>query len=123
MPKVVAVLDDLLFGAKIAETARQVGVELELLRAADFSASRLSSGQPVLIIFDLHAASANAVELIRQLKNDPALGRIPVVSFASHVQAELHHAAEQAGCDQVMPRSKFSATLPELLRRYLTAAA
>lgn len=118
MAKVLAVVDDLFFGSRIAETARQVGVELELQRAANFRPSALGNSQPALVIFDLNATSANPVELVRQLKADRTLARVPVVAFLSHVQVELQQAAEQAGCDQVLPRSKFSAALPELLRRY-----
>lgn len=118
MAKVLAVVDDLFFGSRIAETARQVGVELELQRAANFRPSALGHGQPALVIFDLNASSANPVELVRQLKAESTLAGVPVVAFLSHVQVELQQAAEEAGCDQVLPRSKFSAALPELLRRY-----
>ncbi|MFQ5927472.1 MAG: response regulator [Terriglobia bacterium] len=120
MAKTVAVVDDLFFGAKIDASARQVGSELELVRAADFSRARLADAQPALVIVDLNASSANPVELIRELKGNPALAAIPVVGFVSHVQVKLLRAAEEAGCDEVMPRSKFSATLPELLQRYTT---
>lgn len=119
MAKIVAVVDDLFFGAKISETARQLGAELQLVRAADFSPARLANGSPALVIVDLNAGSANPVELVRQLKSDAELGRLPVIGFLSHVQVDLQRAAQQAGCDEVMPRSKFSATLPEILRRHL----
>ncbi|MFQ5816803.1 MAG: response regulator [Terriglobia bacterium] len=120
MAKTLAVVDDLFFGAKIRASARQVGIELEMVRAADFSRAQLADGQPALMIVDLNATSANPVELIREVKSDPALAAIPVVGFVSHVQVALLRAAEQAGCEEVMPRSKFSATLPVLLRRYTT---
>jgi CheY-like chemotaxis protein len=123
MGKTFAVVDDLFFGAKIVETARRVGAELEMLRAADFSRARLADGQAAVVIFDLNATSANPVELIRQLKSDPALRAVPVLGFVSHVQVELQAAAREAGCDEVMPRSKFSATLPEVLRRYATSTS
>jgi len=34
------------------------------------------------------------------------------------VQGELKQKAQEAGCDVVMPRSAFSQTLPQLLRRH-----
>ncbi|MGZ3385055.1 MAG: hypothetical protein ACXWNF_09120, partial [Isosphaeraceae bacterium] len=40
------------------------------------------------------------------------------VAFGSHVDTEALAAARAAGCDPVMPRSKFSADLPELIRRF-----
>ena len=41
-----------------------------------------------------------------------------IVGFLNHLQSELKAKAIEAGCDAVMPRSAFSQTLPNLLRRY-----
>jgi hypothetical protein len=40
------------------------------------------------------------------------------VAFGPHVDANALVAAKAAGCQVVMPRSKFSAELPDLLRCY-----
>ena len=40
----------------------------------------------------------------------------------SHVDKVRLNQARAAGCDEVLPRSKFSAELPDLLLRYLAAA-
>ena len=118
MAKAVAVVDDLFFAAKILDAARPLGLETEIIRAADFNPARLAQPRPAVLIVDLNATSADPIALIRQLKSDPALGSVPVVGFVSHVQVEVQEAARAAGCDAVLPRSKFSATLPDLLRRY-----
>ena len=118
MGGVLAVVDDLFFLAKLEETARQVGVELATVRAADFRLESVRQQRPALAIFDLNATSGNAVELVRQLKADGELAQIPVLAFLSHVQVDLQRAAQQAGCDQVLPRSQFTATLPALLQRF-----
>src|SRR3990172_1338772 len=114
---VLAVVDDLFFVAKLQETAKQVGAELRVVRAADFRADSLRAAPPALAVFDLNAASANTVELIRQLKADAELKQIPVIAFLSHVQVDLQRAAQAAGSDQVLPRSKFTAGLADILRR------
>ncbi|HSC78557.1 MAG TPA: hypothetical protein VLB32_08335 [Candidatus Acidoferrales bacterium] len=118
MPQILAVIDDLFFIGKLTGTAKQVGAALQTTTAANFSLDALRREKPALIIFDLNATSASALDLIRQLKADSDLAAIPVVGFFSHVQVELMRAAQDAGCDEVMPRSKFTAILPELLRRY-----
>jgi len=41
-----------------------------------------------------------------------------IVGFLNHLQGELRTKAIEVGCDSVMPRSAFSQTLPNLLRRY-----
>jgi CheY-like chemotaxis protein len=116
---VVAVVDDLYFISKLQETARQLDTPLTTVRAADFRLERLRQKKPTLAVFDLNASSGNSVELIRQLKSDAELKGIPVIAFLSHVQVELERVAREAGCDQVLPRSKFTANLPELLRRFV----
>jgi CheY-like chemotaxis protein len=118
MTSVFAVVDDLFFIGKLAGTAKQVGATLKTTSAAKFSLDTVRQQQPALVIFDLNATSASAVELIRQLKADAELAATPVIGFFSHVQVELMRAAEEAGCDEVMPRSKFTAALADLLRRY-----
>jgi hypothetical protein len=40
---------------------------------------------------------------------------IRTVGYASHVQTEVIDAARQAGVDEVMARSAFTARLPEIL--------
>lgn len=121
MAGVLAVVDDLFFVSKLQETARQVGAPLVTVRAEDFRLEAVRQQQPALAIFDLNTTTANAVELIRQLKADAELARVPVLGFFSHVQVELQEAAQEAGCEQVLPRSKFTATLPALLRQYAPA--
>ena len=122
MPNIVAVVDDLFFVSKLQETARLVGAQLATVRAVAFHLDDLRQQKPALIIFDLNTTSGNAAELIRQLKSDAELKEIPVMAFFSHVQVELQRAAQEAGCDQILPRSQFTATLPQLLRQFAPGA-
>ncbi|HZB89007.1 MAG TPA: response regulator, partial [Terracidiphilus sp.] len=41
-----------------------------------------------------------------------------IIGFLSHLQGDLKVKAAEVGCDTVMPRSAFSQSLPNLLRRY-----
>jgi hypothetical protein len=47
-----------------------------------------------------------------------AAGPVPAIAFGSHVDKARLDEARAAGCDEVMPRSKFSGELPALLGRY-----
>lgn len=117
MAGIIAVVDDLFFLAKIQQTAKQVGAALRTVRAADFHPQTLRRDTPALLVCDLNATSANVVELIRQMKADEELKQVPVVAFLSHVQVDLQRAAEEAGADQVLPRSKFTAHLAQILQQ------
>ena len=113
--KILAVVEDIFFLAKIQQTARQLGLTVESVAPAAL-AERLAPGGAGAILLDLNHRSGKAVALVEALKNDPATRSIPVVAFLSHVQTDLAQAARAAGCDRVLARSAFSQQLPVLLR-------
>jgi CheY-like chemotaxis protein len=115
---VLAVVDELFFGAKILETAQRLQVPLGLIQSAGELLSAARAVRPALIIFDLNAQACRPLETLRQLKADPDLRDIPTLGFFSHVQHDLKVAAAEAGCDRILPRSAFTATLPEILRAH-----
>jgi CheY-like chemotaxis protein len=113
--KILAVVEDIFFLAKIQQTARQMGFTVESV-APDALLDHLATDGPAAILLDLNHRSGNAIAVLESLKNDPATRSIPVVAFLSHVQTDLAQAAHAAGCDRVMARSAFSQQLPMLLR-------
>lgn len=114
----VAVVDDLFFGAKLQETARHLEIPLVLLRGAQDVPAAVRQRRPALLIVDLQSETCAPLEVIRGIKTDPDLRATPVLGFVSHVQDALKTAAADAGCDEVLPRSAFSARLPDILRRW-----
>ena len=101
---VLVAVDDLFFAAKIEAAARAVGANL--LQASDPGQFRamLAGFVPRLIIMDLNSRVFDSVDEVRKIKTDARLAKTRVIGFYSHVQVELRRAAEQAGCDQVLPR-------------------
>ncbi len=126
MGKVLALVDDIFFQARMLETAKQVGVELKTVTTGDAflaeaaaSAGVEHSAAPSLLIVDLNArqGAMEALERLRALGNSR-----PVIAFLSHVQVELAERARAAGCREVMPRSKFTQNLPAILSQAKTPA-
>jgi DNA-binding NarL/FixJ family response regulator len=111
MERVIALMDDLFFQMKVAETAKHVGLELKVAANGD-ALLALMEPAPKLVIVDLNARSnpIQAVERIRAAKNG-----VRVVGFLSHVQTELAVQARSAGCDEVMARSAFTQNLAAIL--------
>ena len=112
---VLAIVDDLFFASKIRGTGEQVGVTVKFARNADAMMNAARLDQPDLIIFDLNSERSNPADMARQLKADEQLRSILLLGFFSHVQAELQRQAEEAGIDQVIPRSVFAKYLSEIL--------
>jgi len=111
---VLALVDDLIFQAKLAETARQVGVELKTVASGEALVAEAGAAQAGLVIVDLNArgGALEALEKLREAGNSA-----PVVAFLSHVQMELAESARAAGCTEVLPRSKFTRELVTILSR------
>jgi PleD family two-component response regulator len=116
--KIIAVLDDLFFSSKIREAAKSLDIDLEFVKSPDGFKEKLLSARPALIIFDLNSRAGKSIEVIKSIKSTDELKQIPVIGFLSHVQIELKKEADGAGCDLVIPRSKFSKDLREILSKY-----
>jgi DNA-binding NarL/FixJ family response regulator len=104
-------MDDLFFQMKLAETAKHLHVEVKVAATPD-ALLQLMDPLPKFVIVDLNARNTplEAVEKLRA--QQPTL---PVIGFLSHVQTDLAAKAKAAGFQQVMPRSQFTANLPQIL--------
>ncbi|HXM95313.1 MAG TPA: response regulator [Candidatus Dormibacteraeota bacterium] len=111
MGKVVALMDDLFFQMKLAETAKHLGVELKVATTGD-ALLALMDPAPKLVIVDLNARSQpiQAIEKLRATSKN-----VRIVAFLSHVQKDLATQARATGCDEVLPRSSFTQNLAAIL--------
>ena len=108
MARVLALSDDLMLGSKVEATLTAAGHEVALSPS-------------------LQEASLEGVELLvadLELGNPEALVGlgIPVLGYYSHVDVETRAAAEAAGVDLAVPRSRLARELPQLAERLLSAA-
>ena len=112
--RIYALVPDLFFMTKIGATAAQLGIVVEELRS-NRAITACRNEPPDLLLIDLHAAG-DPLEVVRVLKANDATRGIRIVGFYSHVDQALREAALRAGADTVVPRSAFTAKLPELLK-------
>jgi len=113
---ILAVLNDLLFASKIRTTAKQLGVELTIVKSADAAATdAMRQHAPSLVIVDLNNTTGYPLEVLSSMQQDPVLSKIPTIGFASHVQTELIEQARRAGAREVLPRSAFALRLGDIL--------
>lgn len=111
MARVIAYMDDLFFQMKLAETAKHLGIEVKVASNPD-ALLQLLDPLPKLVIVDLNARNQPFAAVERLRAAHPAL---PLIGFLSHVQVDLAAQANAAGFREVMPRSKFTTHLPEIL--------
>ena len=112
--RILAIVDDMFFAAKIRAAAGAVAREVETVKSLE-QLEKSMANPPSLVIVDLNSERLNPIEAIQSLKSTPSIKEIPVVGFLSHVQVDLKQAAEKAGCDYVVPRSMFSMKLADIV--------
>ena len=119
--RIFCFIEDLFFLAKIQETARKLGVKVEFVKGDKEVVSRIldtpEAERPSLLVFDLNNLGAKPMTLIPKFKAKFKKA-VSIIGFLSHLQGDLKMKGVEAGCDVVMPRSAFSQSLPNLLRRY-----
>jgi hypothetical protein len=119
--RIFCFIEDLFFLAKIQETARKLGVKVEFAKGDKDVVTRIleapDSERPALLVFDLNNLNAKPLVLIPKFRAKFKKA-VSIIGFLSHVQGDLKLKGVEAGCDVVMPRSAFSQSLPNLLRRY-----
>ncbi len=105
MARILGLVTDLMLASRVEGALRAAGHEVEIRGSAGDDAASAD-----LIVADLEAVDAAEVAAI----GPPTLG------FYSHVDVEVRRAAEAAGFDQVVPRSRMARELPELVERLLS---
>jgi hypothetical protein len=97
--RVLAIAPDLMLASRVEESLRAVGHEVTV------ASSLPAPAEADLIICDLDATDPTAVAAA----GPPALG------FYSHVDVATKQAAEAAGIDLIVPRSRMARELPALV--------
>lgn len=119
--RIFCFIEDLFFLAKIQEVARKLGVKVEFVKGDKDVVQRIldapENERANLLVFDLNNAAVKPLTLISKFKAKLKKS-VSIIGFLSHLQGDLKLKATEAGCDTVMPRSAFSQSLPNLLRRY-----
>lgn len=107
MARVLSIATDLMLASRVDAALTAAGHHV--VRAASVGDAPLDEVD--LVVADLDAESAAALA---------GLGP-PVLGYYSHVDVETREAAEAAGLDLVVPRSRMARELPELAARLLSA--
>jgi hypothetical protein len=105
--RVLSIAADLMLGSKVEATLGAAGHEVTTAGSIEESTW---DGKD-LIVADLDVENPEALV---------GLG-VPVLGYYSHVDVETKEAAEAAGVDLVVPRSRMARELPALVERLLDA--
>jgi hypothetical protein len=109
---VIVCVEDLFFRAKIETTARHLNLPVRFVGSKDLPKASTENGTAAVL---MELANGETLASVRELRKNAATAALPVIGFLSHLDKQLAKDAEAAGVTQVMPRSQFSETLPDLL--------
>ena len=110
--------DDLIFFSRVATTAKAAGLRVKQARSVAAILDLANQAPPGGVILDLQADGLDLPALLAGLRAAcPVMPR--TVAFGSHVEADTLRAARQAGCDRVLPRSRFVEELEVALAEWL----
>jgi CheY-like chemotaxis protein len=101
--------DDLIFISRITGTARARGVEMKSARNATDLLALAGALPPTCVLLDLQNPGLDISAAVQALKS---MSTPTIVGYGSHVDSASLKAARDAGCDIVLPRSKFVEELP-----------
>jgi hypothetical protein len=101
--KIVAIVSDLMLASRVSESLKAAGHEVSVAPGLP------DPLEAEAIVCDLDTADVDAV----------VAAGLPTLGFYSHVDVETKKRAEAAGLHQVVPRSRMSRELPQLVDRLL----
>ncbi|MDZ4684154.1 MAG: hypothetical protein SH850_03640 [Planctomycetaceae bacterium] len=109
---IVLITRDVFFASKITGTAALLGLKTVTVSGSDQVAEVVTGSEISGLILDL----GSGVSPEQAMQSLPVESRERTIAFGAHVDTEALAAAAQAGFHTVLPRSRFSAELPQLLR-------
>jgi hypothetical protein len=111
--RVLAVVKDLFFVARIRETARLAGVPLEFARTADELEAAIPAGAR-LVLLDL-TGGFDYARVFAAVEAADAARRPPVLAFTTHALARTTQ-PWHSRCTRVVTKETLTQELPTLLR-------
>lgn len=113
--KVLMVTKDLFFPSKVSGPARSLNLAVDVAGTVAAAREKAAGNQYACVLIDLSNPGLDVGELLSVFGGGE---RPPCVAFGSHVHGAKLEAATAAGCDEVMPNSRFSANIAQILERY-----
>ena len=119
---VLGCVNNLMFTTRIGSIVNDCGYSVQWIDVTSLLQLNLhefiNSKLPSLIIIDLGVDGVVWEPIIFNLKSTPKSSNIPIICFGSHKETDKIKSAKNAGADQVLARSRFFSSLPEIISKY-----
>jgi len=118
---VLVAVSDVFFYTKIRDAFKPAGYTLQRIKSETDVDAKARSLQPMAIIINMNDQALNGNQIVKTLKHDQELKRIPVLAFANHEEVDTWRAAKELGIDKIVSRNEFSARTLALLEEVTTS--
>jgi DNA-binding response OmpR family regulator len=115
--RVIALVEDLLFGSRVQADLSAAGHDVELHARPD-DARTAARGADVLVV-DLVNDEIDGVGLVQSMHDGGELASTRTLGFFSHIDEQVRDRAQTAGFDLVVPRSRMAREGGALVGRLL----
>jgi CheY-like chemotaxis protein len=90
---------------------------------AEVARARVRAVRPQLILMDIQLPDVDGLQLTREFKADPELGKIPIVVVTSYAMKGDRQKSLDAGCDGYITKPIDTNRFPLEIEKYLRGAA
>lgn len=114
MARIVALSADLLFGSRVQAALAAAGHDVQLVSGEAALREALAASPVGAVVFDLTDETLGAAGVAAALADE--LRGVRTLGFFSHVDVAAREAAQAAGIELVVPRSRMAREGAELVR-------
>lgn len=118
-PTVLVVDDEISYGEVIAEILRTAGAEAVILHDGAEVFRELERHQPAAILLDVMLPGTDGLQLLQQIRSQPAWSALPIVVASARVMGNQRGEAIDAGASAFLAKPFSAHELRAALRRFL----
>ncbi len=118
-PLALVFYEALLPGSQLVNRLQDLGYRVMTHTQADTLVDQARQATPFVMIVDLTSRGSDLCGVLRDLRQTPDTGHIPVLAFAKDGQDDLRTQAHQAGATLVTGDAAVLTHLPQLLDQVL----
>lgn len=103
---IVLVEDDAVVGYVYQNYLKREGFEVELVTDGEAGLAAILKSKPAAVLIDLMLPKVPGMEVVKKLRADPELAKIPVIAFTNAYVPVMVNEALKAGATKVFNKSE-----------------
>src|SRR5688572_5699617 len=106
MAKRILIVEDNAWNARLIGDILESLNRFDILEAANGvqAMEKIRNESPDLVLLDIMLPDKNGVEVLKEIKADANLAKIPVIALTASASADLQRQSEEAGCDAFLTK-------------------